>query len=35
MKKREEERQAVLEFAQYFVKEVFEKSFAGNCARFK
>jgi len=33
MKKREEERQAVLDFAQYFVVEVFEKSFAGDRAR--
>ncbi len=31
--KREEERLAVLEFAQYFVVEVFEKSFAGDRAR--
>ncbi|WP_293143395.1 MULTISPECIES: type I-D CRISPR-associated protein Cas10d/Csc3 [unclassified Microcoleus] len=31
--KREEERQAVLEFARYFVEEVFEKSFAGDRAR--
>ncbi|MFN6495773.1 MAG: type I-D CRISPR-associated protein Cas10d/Csc3 [Nostoc sp. DedQUE01] len=31
--KREEERQKVLEFAQYFVVEVFEKSFAGDRAR--
>lgn len=30
---REEERQAVLEFSQYFVVEVFEKSFAGDRAR--
>lgn len=30
---REEERQAILEFAQYFVVEVFEKSFAGDRAR--
>ncbi|MFB2939321.1 type I-D CRISPR-associated protein Cas10d/Csc3 [Aerosakkonemataceae cyanobacterium BLCC-F154] len=30
---REEERQAVLEFAQYFVVDVFEKSFAGDRAR--
>jgi CRISPR-associated protein Csc3 len=30
---REEERQAVLEFAEYFVVEVFEKSFAGDRAR--
>jgi len=33
MSKREEERQAVLDFAQYFVVEVFEKSFAGDRAR--
>ncbi|MEA5513791.1 type I-D CRISPR-associated protein Cas10d/Csc3 [Nodularia sp. UHCC 0506] len=33
MSKREEERQAVLEFATYFVQEVFEKSFAGDRAR--
>ncbi|MBW4554446.1 MAG: type I-D CRISPR-associated protein Cas10d/Csc3 [Trichormus sp. ATA11-4-KO1] len=33
MSKREEERQAVLEFAKYFVQEVFEKSFAGDRAR--
>jgi CRISPR-associated protein Csc3 len=32
-KHREEERQAILEFAQYFVVEVFEKSFAGDRAR--
>jgi CRISPR-associated protein Csc3 len=32
-KNREEERQAILEFAQYFVEEVFEKSFAGDRAR--
>ncbi len=31
--KREEERLAVLDFAQYFVVEVFEKSFAGDRAR--
>ena len=31
--KREEEREAVLEFARYFVEEVFEKSFAGDRAR--
>jgi CRISPR-associated protein Csc3 len=30
---REEERQAVLDFAQYFVVDVFEKSFAGDRAR--
>lgn len=30
---REEERQAVLNFAQYFVIDVFEKSFAGDRAR--
>jgi CRISPR-associated protein Csc3 len=33
LKNREEERQVVLEFAQYFVVEVFEKSFAGDRAR--
>lgn len=33
MSKREEERQAVLSFAQYFVHEVFEKSFASDRAR--
>ena len=33
MSKREEERQAVLDFAQYFVVEVFEKSFASDRAR--
>ncbi|MBW4616477.1 MAG: type I-D CRISPR-associated protein Cas10d/Csc3 [Desmonostoc vinosum HA7617-LM4] len=33
MSKREEERQAVLDFARYFVAEVFEKSFAGDRAR--
>ncbi|MGF1991803.1 MAG: type I-D CRISPR-associated protein Cas10d/Csc3 [Nostoc sp. ZfuVER08] len=33
MSKREEERLAVLEFARYFVEEVFEKSFAGDRAR--
>ena len=33
MSKREEERQAVLEFAKYFVVEVFEKSFTGDRAR--
>jgi CRISPR-associated protein Csc3 len=32
-KQREEEREAVLDFAQYFVVEVFEKSFAGDRAR--
>jgi CRISPR-associated protein Csc3 len=32
-KNREEERQAVLEFANYFVVDVFEKSFAGDRAR--
>ncbi len=32
-KNREEERQAILEFAKYFVVEVFEKSFAGDRAR--
>ncbi|MEG4034013.1 type I-D CRISPR-associated protein Cas10d/Csc3 [Microcoleus sp. S36b_A4] len=31
--KREEERQAILEFARYFVEEVFEQSFAGDRAR--
>ncbi|MBE9123934.1 type I-D CRISPR-associated protein Cas10d/Csc3 [Tychonema sp. LEGE 07199] len=31
--KREEEREAILEFARYFVEEVFEKSFAGDRAR--
>jgi CRISPR-associated protein Csc3 len=31
--KREEERQAILEFAQYFVVDVFEQSFAGDRAR--
>ena len=31
--KREEERTAVLEFAKYFVIQVFEKSFAGDRAR--
>jgi len=31
--KREEERQAILDFARYFVVEVFEKSFAGDRAR--
>ncbi len=31
--KREEEREAVLKFARYFVEEVFEKSFAGDRAR--
>jgi CRISPR-associated protein Csc3 len=31
--KREEERQAILEFARYFVDDVFEKSFAGDRAR--
>ncbi|WP_028084539.1 type I-D CRISPR-associated protein Cas10d/Csc3 [Dolichospermum circinale] len=30
---REEERQAILEFAEYFVEEVFEKSFASDRAR--
>lgn len=30
---REEERQAVLDFARYFVEEVFDKSFAGDRAR--
>ncbi|GAX36492.1 type I-D CRISPR-associated protein Cas10d/Csc3 [Nodularia sp. NIES-3585] len=33
MSRREEERQAVLAFASYFVQEVFEKSFAGDRAR--
>ncbi len=33
MSKREEERQAVLDFARYFVVEVFNKSFAGDRAR--
>lgn len=33
MSKREQERQAVLDFARYFVGEVFEKSFAGDRAR--
>jgi hypothetical protein len=33
MSKREEERQAVLEFARYFVEDVFEKSFASDRAR--
>ena len=32
-KNREEERQAILNFARYFVVEVFEKSFAGDRAR--
>lgn len=32
-KHREEERQKILEFAEYFVVEVFEKSFAGDRAR--
>ncbi len=32
-KKREEEREAILDFARYFVVEVFEKSFAGDRAR--
>jgi CRISPR-associated protein Csc3 len=31
--KREEEREAILEFSRYFVEEVFEKSFAGDRAR--
>lgn len=31
--KREEEREKILEFARYFVEEVFEKSFAGDRAR--
>lgn len=31
--KREEEREAILDFARYFVVEVFEKSFAGDRAR--
>jgi CRISPR-associated protein Csc3 len=33
MSKREEERQAVLDFARYFVTEVFEQSFSGDHAR--
>lgn len=33
LKNREEEREAVLEFARYFVEEVFEKTFAGDRAR--
>ncbi|NJK74421.1 MAG: type I-D CRISPR-associated protein Cas10d/Csc3 [Oscillatoriales cyanobacterium RU_3_3] len=33
LRNREEERQLVLEFASYFVEEVFEKSFAGDRAR--
>ncbi|MEH2387988.1 MAG: type I-D CRISPR-associated protein Cas10d/Csc3, partial [Nostoc sp.] len=33
MSKREEERQAVLDFAKYFVVEVFDNSFAGDRAR--
>jgi CRISPR-associated protein Csc3 len=33
MSNREEERQAVLDFAQYFVVEVFQKSFTGDRAR--
>jgi CRISPR-associated protein Csc3 len=33
MSKREEERQAVLDFARYFVKDVFEGAFAGDRAR--
>jgi CRISPR-associated protein Csc3 len=33
IKDREEERQAVLDFARYFVVEVFEKAFAGDRAR--
>ncbi|PPS43243.1 type I-D CRISPR-associated protein Cas10d/Csc3 [Chroococcidiopsis sp. TS-821] len=33
MSRREEEREAILEFARYFVVEVFEKSFAGDRAR--
>ncbi len=32
-KEREQERQAVLEFARYFVEDIFEKSFAGDRAR--
>ncbi|MEM7712114.1 MAG: type I-D CRISPR-associated protein Cas10d/Csc3 [Cyanobacteria bacterium P01_A01_bin.68] len=32
-KEREQERQAVLEFARYFVVDIFEKSFAGDRAR--
>ena len=31
--KREEEREAILDFARYFVEDVFEKSFAGDRAR--
>jgi CRISPR-associated protein Csc3 len=31
--KREEEREAILEFSRYFVEEVFDKSFAGDRAR--
>lgn len=31
--KREEKRQAILEFARYFVDDVFEKTFAGDRAR--
>ena len=33
MSNREEERQAVLDFAQYFVVEVFQKSFTSDRAR--
>jgi len=33
LKNREEEREAVLDFARYFVEEVFEKTFAGDRAR--
>ncbi|MFB8797560.1 MAG: type I-D CRISPR-associated protein Cas10d/Csc3 [Microcoleus sp.] len=33
LSKREEEREAILEFARYFVEEVFEQSFAGDRAR--
>ena len=33
LSKREEERQVVLEFARYFVIDVFEKAFAGDRAR--
>ena len=33
MAKRDEERQKILDFARYFVEEVFEKSFAGDRAR--
>ncbi|MGB3206005.1 MAG: type I-D CRISPR-associated protein Cas10d/Csc3 [Crinalium sp.] len=33
LSKREEEREVILDFARYFVEEVFEKSFAGDRAR--